>query len=58
MTDKMKINKPSTTENLTVGAEENALIVGPFSGASVTVNGSLCVCVRARYYSRVKRARF
>ena len=43
MTDKMKINKPSTTENLTVGAEENALIVGPFLGASVTVNGSLCV---------------
>lgn len=43
MTDIVKVNKVSTTDNLTIDSTENALIVGPFSGASVTVNGSLCV---------------
>ena len=43
MKDNMKINKSSTTDNITVDNFDNAMIVGPFSGASVTVNGSLCV---------------
>lgn len=43
MTDTMKINKPSTTDSLTIGAQENALIVGPFSGTNIVVNGELCV---------------
>ena len=43
MKDNMKINKSSTTDNITVDNFDNAMIVGPFSGVNVTVNGSLCV---------------
>ena len=43
MTNIIKTNKQSTSDALTINSSENAMIVGPFTGTSVTVNGNLCV---------------